>query len=106
MDAAILTMILVGGLILFATRWVSMEITALLIVAALALTGILEPGEALQGFSSTATVTVAAMFVISPSACSRARLLRRIASARLLASSKLKGSSAPVSAGNRSLFSS
>ena len=64
MDAAILTMIILGGLTLFATRWLSMEVTALLIIAALALTGILEPSEALQGFSSTATVTVAAMFVV------------------------------------------
>jgi len=64
-EAIILTAIILGGLIMFATRIVPIEVTSLLIIAALALTGILEPSEALQGFSSTATVTIAAMFVLS-----------------------------------------
>lgn len=60
-----LTAILVAALALFITRWIPMELTALGIIVALALTGVLELAEALQGFSSPATITVAAMFILS-----------------------------------------
>ncbi len=57
--------ILVGASVLFITELVSMEVTALLIIVSLALTGILSPSEALSGFSNMATLTVGAMFVLS-----------------------------------------
>ncbi|MEZ4609874.1 MAG: SLC13 family permease [Caldilineaceae bacterium] len=47
------------------TRWLSTEVTALLIIVTLGMTGLLSPEEALSGFSSTAMVTVAAMFILS-----------------------------------------
>ncbi len=50
---------------LYATRWLPFEATSILIIASLALTGVLPPEQALAGFSSTATLTVAAMFVLS-----------------------------------------
>jgi len=65
MDTLILAGIIVAAVVLFITRWIAIEITSLLIIVALGLTGILAPLEALQGFSSSATVTVAAMFVLS-----------------------------------------
>jgi len=65
MEIAILTAIILIAVVLFATRWVAIEITAILIIASLALTGILKPTDALSGFSSSATVTVASMFVLS-----------------------------------------
>ncbi|MBM3317692.1 MAG: SLC13 family permease [Candidatus Eisenbacteria bacterium] len=65
MEILILAAIIAAALALFLTRLVPLELTALGIIAALALTGILEPAEALQGFSSPATVTVASMFVLS-----------------------------------------
>ncbi len=65
MEILILSGIIVAALILFIVRPFPVEITAALIVVALAVTGILSPQEALSGFSSTATVTVAAMFVLS-----------------------------------------
>lgn len=65
MEIALLTAIILGALVLFVTRLIPIEVTAILIIALLALTGILNPSEALQGFSSTATITVAAMFVLS-----------------------------------------
>ncbi|MBR9976495.1 MAG: SLC13 family permease, partial [Bacteroidetes bacterium] len=40
-------------------------LTAMIVMAALLVTGVLTPGEGLSGFSNPATVTVAAMFVIS-----------------------------------------
>ncbi len=64
MEPLVLTFIILGALILFVTRLIPFEVTSILIVVALALTGILEPSDALQGFSSTATITVAAMFVL------------------------------------------
>jgi len=59
-----LALIIAGSLALFISRLVPYEITAILIVSALAISGILSPAEALLGFSSTATITIAAMFVI------------------------------------------
>ncbi len=58
-------LILVGASLLFITEWLPMEVTALLIIVSLAFTGILSPAESLAGFSSLATVTVGAMFVLS-----------------------------------------
>lgn len=46
-------------------QWLPTEVTSLLVIAGLAFSGILEPQEALSGFSSAATITVGAMFVIS-----------------------------------------
>ncbi|MFH1145171.1 MAG: SLC13 family permease [Candidatus Eisenbacteria bacterium] len=65
MEMVYLGAIIAGAIVLFITRWIAIEVTSILIIAALILTGILEPEEALQGFSSTATVTVAGMFVLS-----------------------------------------
>jgi len=65
MDMAILAAIVVAALILFVTRIVAIEVTCILIVVSLTLTGILTPPEALVGFSSPATITVAAMFILS-----------------------------------------
>lgn len=57
--------ILVGAAVLFMTEWLPMEVTSLLIIVSLALSGILTPKEALSGFSNMATLTVGAMFVLS-----------------------------------------
>lgn len=64
-DMVVLLAILVVATFLFLSDWLSIETTSALAVAALALTGILDTGEALSGFASTATLTVGAMFVIS-----------------------------------------
>lgn len=63
--ASILLVVLGVAIALFVTQAVRIELTSLGIILALALTGILDPHEALSGFSSTATVTVAAMLVLS-----------------------------------------
>ncbi|MCS6929388.1 MAG: SLC13 family permease [Saprospiraceae bacterium] len=57
--------ILVGAILLFATEVVAIDVTAMFVIAALVLTGILTPAEGLAGFSNTAVATVAAMFVLS-----------------------------------------
>lgn len=50
---------------LFSTDYVSFDIAALIIVVLLMVTGILTPKEGLAGFSNPATLTVAAMFILS-----------------------------------------
>ena len=55
----------VGALALFVWNKLRVDLVALLVLAALVLTGLIEPGEAPSGFSNEATFTVAAMLVLS-----------------------------------------
>jgi di/tricarboxylate transporter len=57
--------ILAAAVILLVTEWIPMEVTALLVLGAVALTGLVRPSEALAGFSSPAVVTVWAVFIVS-----------------------------------------
>jgi anion transporter len=57
--------IAVGAMAIFATEKVRADLVALLVLAALAVLRIVDVNEALAGFSNEATVTVAAMFVLS-----------------------------------------
>lgn len=57
--------ILAIAVILLVTEWIPMEVTALLALGAVALTGLVSPSEALSGFSSPAVVTVWAVFIVS-----------------------------------------
>lgn len=62
----IFVFILLGvALFLFSTDYVSFDIAAIIIMASLLLSGILKPAEGLAGFSNPATLTVAAMFILS-----------------------------------------
>lgn len=60
-----LLLILVGAMILLFTEWIRIDLTALLIIVALGLTGVLGPEGALSGFSSEPAIILAAMFVLS-----------------------------------------
>jgi di/tricarboxylate transporter len=64
-DAALVFAILLAALALLATGRVRTDVTALLVLLALATTGILTPAQAFAGFSSPAVITVGGMFVIS-----------------------------------------
>lgn len=64
-DIAIVIAIVVGAAVLFATEKLPVDMTAILVMAVLLLSGIITPEEGISGFSNTATVTVAAMFIIS-----------------------------------------
>jgi di/tricarboxylate transporter len=57
--------ILLAAVVIFVTGWLRMDVTALLVLAALAITGLLTPQQAFAGFSSPAVITVGGMFVIS-----------------------------------------
>ncbi|WP_123770282.1 SLC13 family permease [Vulcaniibacterium tengchongense] len=58
-------LILAGSLYLFVSERLRVDVTAMLTLLALVLTGLLEPRQALSGFASEAAIIVAAVFVIS-----------------------------------------
>lgn len=57
--------ILVAALVLLVTEAVRMDIVALLVLCTLAITGLVDPAQALSGFGNPAVVTVWAMFILS-----------------------------------------
>lgn len=57
--------IILCAVVLFATEKISVDLVAITVMAALIVLGIISPIEAISGFSNQATVTVAAMFIIS-----------------------------------------
>lgn len=57
--------ILAGAVACFATERLPVDLVALLVLSALLVSGILTAEQAISGFSNPATVTVAAMFVLS-----------------------------------------
>lgn len=64
-EIAIVLGILVVSLVLFISEVIRMDLVALLVLGALATTGLVTPDEALAGFSNSAVVTVWAMFILS-----------------------------------------
>jgi di/tricarboxylate transporter len=64
-DIAIVFAITALAVLLFITERVRVDLVALLVLASLALTGILTPSEALSGFSNAAVVTVWAVLILS-----------------------------------------
>ncbi|WP_330970081.1 SLC13 family permease, partial [Lysobacter sp. A3-1-A15] len=56
---------LAGAVYLFVTEKLRVDVVAVLVLASLLVLGLVSPTEALSGFSSQATITVAAMFVLS-----------------------------------------
>ena len=65
MTLGLLFLIVGVAVLLFLTEKVSVDVVALLVVGALLGTGLLSPAEGLSGFGNPATLTVAAMFVLS-----------------------------------------
>ena len=65
LDIAIVLIILVIALILFISEILRMDLVALLVLCALAVTGVVTPNEAISGFSNAAVITVWAMFILS-----------------------------------------
>jgi di/tricarboxylate transporter len=65
MDILLVLLVLVGAIALFVTEKLPVDVVALIVLASLLVFGLVTPSEALSGFSSEATITVAAMFVLS-----------------------------------------
>ncbi|MGK7368822.1 MAG: SLC13 family permease [Candidatus Halalkalibacterium sp. M3_1C_030] len=64
-DILIIFGLLVAAIFLFSYEKIPFDITALILLSILLITGILTPEEGLSGFSNTATITIAAMFILS-----------------------------------------
>lgn len=64
-DAIITLCVIIGAVILFATEILSIDLVALLIMVSLILTGVITAEEGVAGFSNSATITVAFMFILS-----------------------------------------
>ena len=58
-------LILTAAIVLFITEWIRSDLVAVMIVVALYATRVLDPRDALSGFSSEPAIVVAAIFVLS-----------------------------------------
>jgi len=65
MDIWLISAILVAAIFLLITERISVDLTAIGIIVALVVSGLLTPREAISGLANPAVVTVAAMFVVS-----------------------------------------
>jgi len=65
MDLIILVIIILGAVVLFISEIFPIDLVAGMILGALLLTGLVSVDEALSGLSNPATITIAAMFVLS-----------------------------------------
>lgn len=64
-EIALVLGLVVSAVILFATERLPVDLTALIIMGSMLLSGLITPQDAIGGFSNPATVTVGAMFVLS-----------------------------------------
>ena len=64
-EMIIVLIITLVAIILFATEIIPADVTALCVMVALMLTGVITPEEGLAGFSNVATITVFALLVLS-----------------------------------------
>src|SRR5690606_21499088 len=64
-DIVVVLVIALVAVILFATEKLRIDAVALLVLSSLALTGLVDAGAALGGFSNAAAIAVAAMFVLA-----------------------------------------
>ena len=65
LDIAIVLIILGVSLVLFISEVIRMDLVALLVLGALAVTGLVDSDQAFAGFSNGAVITVWAMFILS-----------------------------------------
>ncbi|WP_309570200.1 SLC13 family permease [Deinococcus sp.] len=66
MEPVTLILILfVAALILFATEWLPVDVTALALLSALLVSGLITPKLAFAGFGSDTTITLAALFILT-----------------------------------------
>ena len=64
-EIIIVLSILLGAVMLFMTGLIRMDLTALLVLLALAFTGLVDTNQALAGFGNPAVITVLAMYILS-----------------------------------------
>ncbi|MBI5135733.1 MAG: SLC13 family permease [Nitrospirae bacterium] len=67
MEIPLVLGILTVAMVLFATEWIRVDVTAVLVLLCVVLTGLVSTEEAFAGFSNPAVVTVVAMYVLGAS---------------------------------------
>lgn len=65
LDVIWVILIMIGATVLFITQIFSIEVVSMLVLGSLLALNLVTPEEAVSGFSNPATITVAAMFVLS-----------------------------------------
>ncbi len=65
LDILLVLLILALAVVLFASNWIRMDVTALIVLSLLAMTGLVSADQALAGFSHPAVITIWAMFILS-----------------------------------------
>jgi di/tricarboxylate transporter len=58
-------LILTAAIVLFITEWIRSDLVAVMVIVALYVTGVLDPRDALSGFSSEPAIVIAGIFVLS-----------------------------------------
>lgn len=65
LEIGIVLVVLLGAVILFATEHYPVDVVAIIAMSILVVTGVITPEQGVSGFSNSATITVAAMFILS-----------------------------------------
>ncbi len=65
LEIGIVLFVLVGAIVMFATERFPVDVVAIVAMAALVVTGVITPKQGVSGFSNSATITVAFMFILS-----------------------------------------
>lgn len=65
LEIGIVLAVLTGAVILFATERFPVDVVAIIAMSILVITGVISPEQGVSGFSNSATITVAAMFILS-----------------------------------------
>ena len=64
-DAIITIVVIILAIFFFASEYISIDVVAIGIMVTLSITGVVSPEDSLLGFANHATLTVAAMFILS-----------------------------------------
>ncbi len=64
-DIIVVLLVLISAIVLFATEKLPVDVVALIIMGLLIVSGVVSPQEGVSGFSNSATITVASMFILS-----------------------------------------
>ncbi len=64
-EIVVVLLVLISAIVLFATEKLPVDVVALIIMGVLIISGVVSPQEGVSGFSNSATITVAAMFILS-----------------------------------------
>ncbi len=65
LEIGIVLIVLLGAVVMFATERIPVDVVAIVAMSVLVVSGVLTPQQGVSGFSNSATITVAFMFILS-----------------------------------------